>query len=400
MKVFIIPSWYPSASEPTTGIFIRNQALALATNFPDWQVGIGHWGSHRKELWIDKASGFQNLVKLFQKLPDATSTQLSKNCHEIFVPARTWSRKWKNGNIDEIIKACDDAFLRFKSLHGIPDIIHAHVSYPAGYVAYKLAQKYHVPYVITEHMTPFPFESLSSKNGNPIPPIQIAIENCAAVIAVNKNLADVIEAKTNVSCGVIYNQVDETNFFPKKINPEHTAIFVGRLTSQKAIKTLCLAIEIILNRIPSFTLKLVGDGENRSLIQSLIKKYPSQIDWIPFVPNDQLPQHYNGIQFLILPSLHENNPLVILEALACGKPVVATACGGPEEIINEKNGLLAKPGDPNDLAAKIEQMLHSLDQYDPQNIREDFEKRFSAKVVTTQIRQLYEEVIQAHHIQG
>lgn len=398
MKVFIIPSWYPSASEPATGIFIRNQALALATNFPDWHVGIGHWGSHRKELWIDKASGFQNLVKLFHKLPDASSNQLAKNCQEIFVPARTWSRKWKSGNIDGIIKACEEAFLRFNAINGTPDIIHAHVSYPAGYVAYMLAKKYQLPYVITEHMTPFPFASLSSKNEKPIPPIQVAMENCAAVIAVNKKLADVIEAKTSVPCRVIYNQVDETKFFPKNITPEHTAIFVGRLTAQKGIKTLSLALKNILNSTPSFTSKMIGDGENRSQIQALIENYP-QINWLPFVPNDQLPQHYNRSQFLILPSLHENNPLVILEALACGKPVVATACGGPEEIINEKNGLLAKPGDPDDLAAKIKQMLLSLDQYDPQVIREDFEKRFSAKVVTTQIRQLYEEVIQAHHTQ-
>ena len=99
--------------------------------------------------------------------------------------------------------------------------------------------------------------------------------------------------------------------------------------------------------------------------------------------------------FVISSSQHENNPVVLIEAIACGKPIIATSCGGPEDIVNETNGLLAKINDPEDLSQKMLQMINN---YDPQQIRADFEKRFSSMVITPRIIALYKEVIAEHQL--
>ena len=85
--------------------------------------------------------------------------------------------------------------------------------------------------------------------------------------------------------------------------------------------------------------------------------------------------------------------MVYAEAMACGLPVIATPCGGPEEFVNEKNGLLVPVDDVKALAAAIQHMYeHHLD-YDHQTIADDCKARFSAEVIALQLTKIFEAVI-------
>ena len=94
-----------------------------------------------------------------------------------------------------------------------------------------------------------------------------------------------------------------------------------------------------------------------------------------------------------MPSHHETFGIVYVEALASGKPVIATRCGGPEDIVNSSNGLLIEKGNPAELANAMEWMYNNWSNFNPTNIRKDFEQRFSQKQVCRQIANLYDDII-------
>jgi glycosyltransferase involved in cell wall biosynthesis len=103
---------------------------------------------------------------------------------------------------------------------------------------------------------------------------------------------------------------------------------------------------------------------------------------------------YSGADVFVLPSLAENFPNTIPEALLCGVPVVATAVGGVPEQVNDLNGLLVHNNEPKTLAAAIRSVLESGNRYDPLTIRADAVKRFagnsSVEAYIAVYRQLHE----------
>lgn len=89
----------------------------------------------------------------------------------------------------------------------------------------------------------------------------------------------------------------------------------------------------------------------------------------------------------------ETSGTVYAEAIASGKPVIATRCGGPEFIVNDGNGLLVNIGDAPMLAQAMQTLAANWAQYSPQTIRLDFEQRFSRQAVVRQLRILYDQVL-------
>ncbi|MEM9326076.1 MAG: glycosyltransferase, partial [Bacteroidota bacterium] len=211
MNVFIIPSWYPSDSFPNAGIFFREQAIALASHLPGVNVGIGTWGSNDPNLWLD----FKTLPQWPRKLFDfkgiqSRTTPIRSNCIEYYRPALTWSRRWKAGNIDEIVLQNRLSARAFEEQFGKIDIIHAHVAHPAGYIAMQLSRELGVPYVITEHMSPFPLQDFDPQDrwDRWLKP---AYQSAARNVAVSTFLCQRMTAR-GIKAQVIPNLVDE-NFF-------------------------------------------------------------------------------------------------------------------------------------------------------------------------------------------
>jgi len=94
----------------------------------------------------------------------------------------------------------------------------------------------------------------------------------------------------------------------------------------------------------------------------------------------------------VLASQSESFGTVYIEAIACGKPIIATRCGGPESIVNDGNGILVPVDDYEKLAEAIIKMITESDKYDPVAIRKDFLDRFSKKVVVEKYVKIYKEL--------
>ena len=128
-----------------------------------------------------------------------------------------------------------------------------------------------------------------------------------------------------------------------------------------------------------------------------------QVSWLGMVNPAVAPGLYRNCDAFILTSRAETFGVVYVEALACGKPVIATRCGGPEAFVHEGNGLLVPIGDVPAIASAMVKMARSFDHYRAEDIRSDFMKRFSRPAVVRQLLALYRNVLadaQLHSAMG
>ena len=111
-----------------------------------------------------------------------------------------------------------------------------------------------------------------------------------------------------------------------------------------------------------------------------------------YISRDEVIEMLQGCDFFVLPSLHETFSITTVEAMACGKPVVATRCGGPEQFVTEETGLLVPAGDAQALAQAIDHMLDAHSTYDPWRLANYVRNRFSFQAVGKQLHSIYTEL--------
>jgi len=107
----------------------------------------------------------------------------------------------------------------------------------------------------------------------------------------------------------------------------------------------------------------------------------------------EIGNYFSESDFLITNSNYETFSVSTAEALAYGKPVISTRCGGPEEFIDETNGILIDVGDTKALVSAIEYMLDNSDKYDQEMISKNARINFSSEVIGEKIFEIYKEVI-------
>jgi glycosyltransferase involved in cell wall biosynthesis len=132
----------------------------------------------------------------------------------------------------------------------------------------------------------------------------------------------------------------------------HVLVFAGRLGPQKAVGVLLEA----LADVPDVTLVIAGDGPERAALErrAATLGLDGRVRFLGAVPRDSVLRLFRAADASVLPSAWENFPHTVVEALAVGCPVIATAVGGiPEVVVDGENGLLVTPGDASALAAAI-----------------------------------------------
>ncbi len=402
MNIFVIPSWYPSESHPTTGIFVKEQTELLARNFQNLNFGISIWGQNDDQLLLPMFTPLDNFFKLLRRHNIGSKEQtIRNNLTEFFHPAITWTWKFLHGNIKGIIKSNVDNLNAFEEKFGPADIIHAHTGFPAGYVAMHVSKAFNIPFIITEHMSPFPFRIFPSNKGKLSNRIQLPYMKSRRNICVSQNMQEAFSQFGLPNLKVINNFVDEEFYDFQSItnkNTEFAFFMLGRLVPQKGVDILLKGFHSVLKRYPETVLKIAGEGHERDRYQKLANglNISHKIKWLGDLSRTDIKDQFGNCHAFALASRHEGLPVSIIEAIACGRPVIGTVCGGPEEIINETNGYLVPPEDPDALAQAMIRMIENYHDFDQAAIRADFENRFSSRVITRQIVDLYEEVIDEH----
>lgn len=172
---------------------------------------------------------------------------------------------------------------------------------------------------------------------------------------------------------------------------------VGRLRPQKGFHIWLAAAAQVRSRLPHAHFLLIGDGELRTQLAEEVQRI-GIADAVTFLgPRRDVEALYPVMDVFVSSSLWEGLPTVILEAIAAGCPVIATAVAGTTELIADgKTGLLAPPGDPAQLAAAIVQMANepTLAQEMVANARSFVVEHFSIEVIARQHEVLYRSLVQ------
>ena len=394
MNLFVVPSWYPSNSNPISGVFIKEQLEAIAELNPNIRVIVSKWGHDDGNLYFRRPKTWLKLF-LWALTVNKNHVTCNNGIYEIFNPCITSSIWLPFSNISKLIRINRKNFLLAQKKFGKINIIHGHVSYPAGFIASRLSVEFNIPYVITEHMGPFPFSNLL-RYGKPINEIEEAFKKASVSIAVSSFLADKITDYSYNRPLVIPNMVNENLFHLSKRSPKKTIFFtLSSITIGKGIDDLLEAIYLWNPSPKLFEFRIAGNGNQLSYLKDKAANLGlnDRIIWMGEISRSIVPDLFKDCSIFVLPSKFETFGIVYAEAIACGKPIIATRCGGPESIVNSDNGLLVDVGDIAGLASAMQHISENLNWYDSRKIRIDFEKRFSRKEVTQKLTDLYQSII-------
>lgn len=401
MNLFIIPSWYPSQSQPISGIFTLEQVEAIAELCPQIKVIVSTWGHGDGYISPRNPLSFLHVMLWWSRQKRNQIFQRNKIV-EVFNPAVTWTNRLPFGGVRREIGVNRLNFKLATDRFGKIDLIHAHVSYPAGYIASLLAKEFGVPYVLTEHMSPFPFSSLM-RNDKPIPEINQAFCQAATSIAVSSSLAKRVASWGYREPTVVPNLIDERRFLTGEPQLGKFVFFtLCNLTEQKGIDNLLEAIALWNPPANQFEFRVGGDGPMRARYQSLAERLriSDRVRWLGPISRKEAPRLFSECHIYVMPSRHETFGVVFAEAIASGKPIIATRCGGPECIVNKTNGVLVEVNDVSGLTKAMRDMAKNWSKYNPQEIRADFEVRFSRHQVVNQLKEIYSKILQPYSVQN
>ena len=255
------------------------------------------------------------------------------------------------------------------------DIIHGHYLFPAGWASVKAGKATHTKTYVTSHGSDM-FE-MYRKQSFMRPLIKKVLKDADVVLAVSNALREeIINTKIpNIRKKVKlhWNAVDIDKFkttkenedkFKKELVQEFNIaadkpiiLFVGNLIKRKNVDLL---LEAKKEMDTDAYLVIVGDGPLLEQLKAKVEK--EHLDNVYFTGSrrdveDIIP----SCDLLVLPSLSESFGLVLIEALACGKPVIGSNVGGIKEIITEDVGLLINPNDSKDLANAIDRIFSDKD---------------------------------------
>ncbi len=155
---------------------------------------------------------------------------------------------------------------------------------------------------------------------------------------------------------VIPNYVDAETFAPGKTKQDIDLIFIGRIAPQKNVEALLEAVQPL-----DCNLVIVGSGELRADLMAQYGDLGGRLQWIDKVPNDEVPAYLRRAKVFVLPSYYEGHPKTLVEAMACGLPVIGTAVPGIQEIIiSGENGWLCGT-DAESIRAALQKLLGDAD---------------------------------------
>lgn len=389
MNIIIIPAFFQTKENPTFGSFFTDQARALLKG--GHQVSILYCDTFsvkcvRDFLAYDEtAVSDMDGIKIYRK--------------RIFCPLKHGMEGYRE-QFAQGIAALYDMYLA----GGKTDIIHAHCCVWAGYAGMKLSEKLKVPYVITEHATLFQLhhDEISSKNDAFI---REAFTRASRLICVSRAFAGLLaEYRTDID--IVGNVVDCDRFGIADIqNKDDTIRFLTvcymldeEMLHKKGIDILLKSWKALVARVPKARLTIGGGGRGRRKAAEWCREYGigDTVEFAGPLDRGEVAARMQACDVFVLPSRYETFGVVYIEAMACGKPVIAVKNGGPDDFVMDFNGVLVPPEDENGLTEAMAGMAARIRQgqaYDAHEIAAFVRERFSGQAVAKELTRIYHQVV-------
>jgi glycosyltransferase involved in cell wall biosynthesis len=342
IRTLLFSTLYPSSVRPVHGIFVETRLRELLRSgavdtrvvapvpwFPSRNPRFGEYARMAATPRQETRNGIQVLHPRYPLIPKVGMT---------VAPAL-------------LAAACIRPIQRLVDQGFDFDVIDAHYFYPEGVAAAWLSRHFKRPLTITARGTDL---NLIPAHALPRRMIHWAAQQADASIGVCQALTDVLRGwgVDERKLHVMRNGVDLNRFSPEPqaqarsrlgLKGQPLLLSVGHLIERKGHHLAIEAMPAVLKQFPGARLLIVGQGEEQARLQALVQQLGlgDQVSLVGAVPNDQLAGWYSAADALILASSREGWANVLLEAMACGTPVVATRIWGtPEVVASDAVGLM------------------------------------------------------------
>ena len=397
VRIIVVPSWFPSPKAPLAGIFFAEQTELLAQHAPTIEVHVFAVPQREFEIPFKRPVEALGVLARWRRSPKHGMRAVAANYIVHRFQSLAWSDRVAHGGLLHEAQRMRRVARRIERERGSFDLVHAQVSHPGGFVAAELARALGVPLVISEHMSPFPFDDMREPDGRPFADVLSPLMAAARITAVSRAHAASIARWIDRPIDVLPNFIDETRFAPgaRAAAEPFRLLSVGHLVPQKGFDVLLRALAICHAGGQRFHLTVVGMGYEQDALRATARELGLEhsVTWLGAPERGAVPEIYRAADAFVLASRHESFGVVIIEALASGLPVVATRCGGPEEIVTPEVGELAPVEDPAALADAISRLAQR--RFDRSAIRRYFETTYAASAVVPRLERLYGEVLAA-----
>lgn len=387
MKILIIPSWYPAYPDDINGSFFREQALSLHKH--GHQAGVIYPQLRSLRAWKSAFAGPYGIVEeLDNGMPTFRSYGMA------------WLPRIPHANTTLWIRHGLELYQRYVARYGEPDLLHAHAMLNGGVLAQALSARHGIPYLVTEHS--------SAYARGLVRPWQIRLarkvaKRAARRFAVSSAFGALLEKALGSSewrWEVIPNIVERKFTEMPLIQPpcsstEFFFINISLLIEKKGIHHLLAAYAEAFGADRSVGLKIGGDGVERSRLEALAVELgvADRVRFLGALTREQVADQIANANAFVLSSQYETFGVVVIEAMALGKPVIVTRCGGPESIVRKEDGLLVPPNDILALASAMRSLRANHAQYHAQEIRSACIARFGEAAVVGRLSQIYSDVL-------
>ena len=385
MKLLIIPSWYPTKLHPASGSFFRDRAHILKNYGIDIIIAAPIIHSLKDII------PYNNTLRIEYFIDNGIPVYLNEIINIFPKTEKLQFYRYKKYAVLLLQKVINK--------HGMPDAIHFHSSLSAGAALFEECNQFKVPFFISEHLKEFLIPNGFTVFQKQL--IQKTYESCSGIIATSDKLRNTIsdlfpEYKSKIS--IIPNPVNEDIFVKKQIlkNRSFTNIIcIAMLRPEKHVELIIQSFYKLLQSGEKAKLTIVGDGPLKLQLINHIQKLnlSNSVELKGYLSQKHIVEELHKNDFLVLGSKVETFGTVLIEAQACGLPVIATDCGGPSDIISSDTGILVKPGSVNDLTRGMKNIIKKLDQYDLMKIRNRTIKYFGKKTYTEAIKRVVGKMI-------
>lgn len=379
MKICIIANGYPCSREPQWGCFERDQALALQQ--------LGHEVSM---LYVDgRFRNYKRKVGLTHFEDEGVSV------YGYFLMPQQWLRRLSYKlNTRLSMWLIEKTYKKYVEEKGRPDVIYAHYLRNIALGAY-LKKKYNVPVVGIEH-----WSELTKKTITPLVRYygNIGYFGVDKLLSVSKSLQSHIKHHFGVDSTIVYDMLGQ-EFIASTVNDGKTAQFrfvaVGSLVAIKNYTMLIRAFAKSGLKEFDCSLSIAGDGPEHQKLEDAITSYglKDNVFLLGRKTKEEIVNLLSESHVFVLSSQSETFGVACIEALSLGLPAICTKCGGPEEFIDETNGMLIEPNDVDAMASALRTVYDNFSKYDSLAIAEKCRSRFAPEVIAKQLTEIMGGVI-------
>jgi PAS domain S-box-containing protein len=237
-----------------------------------------------------------------------------------------------------------------------PDLLHVHFVYPSGVLAYLLARRFKIPYVLTAHGSDIPgynpdrFEGLHTL----LKPLwRRIVSRAAAVTSPSKFLARLIQRQQPIDVDIVPNGYAAVNrpALPKR----NLVLVVARMFPRKGVQHF---IDSVTNLSDDWEFVIAGDGPYLPVLKAQAHRAHCPVNFIGFVDKTTLHDLYQQARIFVFPSIRENFPIVLLEAMDAGCAVITTDADGCAEVVGDA-GVVIQAGNSAQIRTALTHLMAS-----------------------------------------